>query len=167
IERIIAELDIDNEDIRTRKSWAISIDFDSETQRLTLDVKDAPIEQVVRKLSIQTGIDVLILGENGGGTVTPRRARQTRGTSGTGQQNQQTPQQPRRNLSPAALRNTVTLRLADAALEEVLTALFKGQIQEEPFYDSQEVHLLTTDEYLYPCCPPAMPSRKVGGHPKR
>ncbi len=135
-EEVIAELDIDTDAIRTRQQWAIAVDVDGETGRLAVDVKDAPIELVVREVSIRTGIDVLILGETGGGTLATRRvSRRVRGTLGAAQQAQaQTQSQSQSQQSALAslprgagtLRNTVTLRLADATLDEVLAALFKG-----------------------------------------
>ena len=127
-EQIIAELDIDNAAIRTRKQpYAISIEVASETGRLTVDIKDAPIQQVVRELSIQTGIDLLILGESRGGTTPLQRVRSTRRTPATAQQAQaQVAQQASRRLARTALYNTVSLRLADATLEAVLSALLKG-----------------------------------------
>jgi type II secretory pathway component GspD/PulD (secretin) len=135
-EALIVELDIDNADIRSRQAWAISIELDSEMQRLTVDVKNAPIEMVVRELSVQTGIDLLFLGDaeiqptRQQPRITPVRRVPTRTPVQQVQPPAQTqtsqPASRRRLTALNNERSTVTLRLAHATLEEVLTALFKG-----------------------------------------
>ena len=117
-EQFLSELDIANDAIRGRQQkGTIAIDVDSETQRLTVDILNAPIFGVIRQLSIQTGTDVVFLGEGGAtqessappsSQVTVRQERRT-GAS-----------QTQFNLKA----NTVTLRRTNATLETVLSALF-------------------------------------------
>ena len=169
VEQIVAELDIDNAEIRTRRQpFAIAIEVDSETGRLTVDVKDAPIEQVVRELSIRTGIDVLTLGEGGvgGRTRVPQRVRRTR-TSTSAQQAQtqqsQTVQQTSRRLASTGLRNTVSLRLADATLGAVLSALLKGTgytYKIEPHH-GKDLYIVGTGELIADGINPLVTSKHV------
>ena len=168
-EQIIAELDIDNAEIRTRQPFAISIEVDEETGRLTVDVKEAPIEQVVRELSIRTGINVLILGEQGRGQLSSRRAtRRARLPSsavtsqGQNQQAQST-QQVSRRFAQTALRNMVSLRLADATLGAVLSALLKGtgytsKIEQ---HHGKELYIVGTGELMSEGINPLVVSRQV------
>ena len=60
IERLLSELDVSTPEIRSRQMFAIWVEVDTEG-RISVDLKDAPIEMVVRELSIKTGINVVII----------------------------------------------------------------------------------------------------------
>ena len=120
-EQFLSELDIANDAIRGRQpKGTIAIDVDSETQRLTVDILNAPMFGVIRELSIQTGTDVVFLGEGGATQKSPVpsspqatvRREQIRSTS-----------QTQLNLA----ESTVTLRRTNATMETILAALFLGQ----------------------------------------
>ena len=104
-EQFLFELDIASDPIRTRQpGGAIAIHVDSQTQRLTVDILNAPLFDVIRQLAIQTGTDMMFLGVDG-----EPRALKTEASS-----------------QPDLMANTVTLRRTDATLETVLAALFLG-----------------------------------------
>ena len=115
VEQIIASLDVADDAIRTRQQWAIAIEVDQDTELLTVDVKDAAIERVIREIAIRTGINMLILGEGESRPSAPRnrRAVRTRRNPSTTQNTQiqqtqsQAVQQISRGLVRVGLRNTV------------------------------------------------------------
>ena len=113
-EQFLAELDTDDDAIRgRRKPGAISIDVDSETGMLTVDLLNAPRVDVIRELSIATGADVVFLNVNSAKPEAPASS-----TTDV-----------RRAVAepePSALTDTVTLRQKDATLSSVLSAMFLG-----------------------------------------
>jgi len=124
IEEIIAELDIDNDEIRSRQGFAISVEVDDEGL-ITIDAKDASVEMVIREISIRAGIDVTILSATGGATRTRRQPSQ-KPAGATPQQQRQQPRQRRRRVQSAGFAGNINLRLEKATLKEVFDALFEG-----------------------------------------
>ena len=113
-EQFLSELDTTDDAIRTREgSGAIAIDVDAPTGRLSVDLLNAPLFDVIRQLSIETGTDVVYLGE---GPPPPPPTQDSH--SGTTTSVSAAPAEP----SSA----TVTLRQSGATLEAVLPALFLG-----------------------------------------
>ena len=114
-EQFLAELDTDDDAIRgRRKPGAISIDVDNDTGLLTVDLLNAPRVDVVRELSIRTGMDMVFLGA---GEATPASEVSTSSSSARSAD---------ADPDPIASTDTVTLRQTDATLSSVLSALFLG-----------------------------------------
>ena len=113
-EQFLAELDTTDDGIRTRRGkGAMAIDVDGATGELSVDFLEAPLFDVIRQLSIHTGIDVVFLGES---PSPPESTIESRDDD-------------RRNVTPApadSVTDTVTFRQANATLESVLSALFLG-----------------------------------------
>ena len=112
-EQFLVELDTTDDAIRTRRGkGAIAIDVEDATGRLSVDLLDAPLFDVIRQLSIRTGTDVLFLGAS------------TPPASST-----ESPVDEGRNVSPTpsdSLTDTITFRQSNATLESVLASLFLG-----------------------------------------
>ena len=119
IEEIIAELDVDSDEIRSRQGFAISVEVDDEGL-VTIDAKDAPIEMVIREISIHAEIDVTILSAIGVDAPIRRQPAQP--------PSQAPPQsaRPRRGARVPAFTGNVNLRLEKATVKEVFDALFEG-----------------------------------------
>jgi type II secretory pathway component GspD/PulD (secretin) len=171
VEQIIASLDVADDAIRTRQQWATAIEVDQDTELLTVDVKDAAIERVIREIAIRTGINVLILGEGDTPSIgrRSRRAVRTRRNPSTAQgtQTQQTQsqavQQTSRGSVRVGLRNTVSLRLADATLKAVLAGLLKGTgytYKVEEHYGT-DLYIVGTGELMAGGINPLVTSKQV------
>ena len=129
LESLIDEIDIENPDIRSRQQIAVSVEVDDEGL-LTIDAKDAPMEVLLREISIRKGIDITILSSFGMGTSVSPRASTRR------QQATQQPPQPTVSTTPRSLVTSsrsgsmldalVNFRISRATLEETFDALFKG-----------------------------------------
>ncbi len=124
IEEIIAELDVDNDEIRSRQQFALSVEVDDE-DLITIDAKDASIEMVVREIAIRAHIDVTVLSTTGGAVRTRRQPAQKPAGAKSQQQRQQ-PRQRRRRAQSAGFAGNINLRLEKATLKEVFDALFEG-----------------------------------------
>lgn len=106
-EQFLKELDIDSDTLRSRSTkGTIAIAVDKQTQRLTVDIKNAPLFDVIRQLSIHTGVDVVFLYAD---SDVPKETATTDKSS----------------VSPPKV-DRVTVRLTEARLEAVLKALFIG-----------------------------------------
>lgn len=109
--QFLLELDIDSDAIRSRQpKGTIAIAVDEQTQLLTVDLKNAPLFDVIRQLSIHTAVDVVFLGVDG--------IVQTSSAS--------LPKESATTPKQATKAHSVTLRLTQATLEKVLNALFIG-----------------------------------------
>lgn len=134
IEQFLLELDIDNDAIRGRQpQGTIAIAVDGDTQRLTVDFKNAPLFDVVRQLAIETGIDVVFLGME----------RETVAETDKPSQRDTPPLQALR-ASP------VTLRRTDATLEMVLSALFLESSYTYKWTDAPKPMLIVGDSLSKP-----------------
>lgn len=113
-EQFLLELDTTDDAIRSRQgSGAIAIDVEDGTGRLSVDLLDAPLFEVIRQLSIHTGTDVVFLG----------------GSAAPPESSTDSPTDTKRGVSPPSSdlsTNTITLRRSGATLESVLPALFLG-----------------------------------------
>ena len=111
-EQFLLELDATDDAIRSRQgSGAIAIDVDDPTGRLSVDLLDAPLFDVIRQLSIRTGTDVVFLG----------------GSAAPPESSTDSPTDTKRGVTPLSSdssTNTITLRQSGATLESVLPALF-------------------------------------------
>jgi len=127
IESLISELDVSTPEIRSRQQWALWVEVDAEG-RISVDAKDAPMEMVVRELSIKTGINVAIIDTSATSSPEISRRRATAQAPQSAQPAQ--PSQPARttraSLAVGGLSGNVNLRITKATLEEVLDALFTG-----------------------------------------
>ncbi len=133
LESFLAEVDVDNANIRSRQQYALSVEVD-DSGLLTIDAKDATMESVLREISIKKGIDITIISGTGFAYTTPRTTRVRR----TDTTRPETPPQLPSSSAPPAPRvsglqstsssygETVNLRINKATLEEVFDALFKG-----------------------------------------
>ncbi|MFQ6043795.1 MAG: secretin and TonB N-terminal domain-containing protein, partial [Candidatus Poribacteria bacterium] len=135
IENLIKELDIDNDDIRSRQLTAVSVEVD-EDGLITIDAKDASISAVIREIAIKTGINVMILDVTSEveGILRPRPISRTQ-TQRQTVRPQATPlpspsTRSRRAPSRTSLANfdigNINLRMEKATLDEVFDALFSG-----------------------------------------
>lgn len=128
IENLLAELDVSTPEIRSRQQFALWLEVDTEG-RISVDAKDAPMEWVVRELSIKTGINVAIIDTyaTSSPTISTRRrtATQTAPAAQTRQQTSQ-PARTRTSRSVIGLSGNVNLRIEKSTLDSVLDALFTG-----------------------------------------
>jgi len=130
LEKLVEELDVEDADIRSRMRSAIWVEV-SPDGLISLDVKDAPIEMVVREISIKTGVDIVIV-EATGERVTPRARRVPQRLSEERKQSltrQTAIQQPARGIQVGLQGGTmgnINVRIENATLEEVFDALFAG-----------------------------------------
>jgi len=130
VEELIEELDISDAESRSRQQFAIWVEVD-ENGLISVDAKDAPMELVVREISIKTGISVTIIESTGGRVVGRRTTRQepeveiqstrqvTRTTRGGAGRQQSA-------ISRRRLIGNVNLRIEKATLDEVFDVLFSG-----------------------------------------
>ncbi|MFQ6115254.1 MAG: hypothetical protein ACE5NG_14445, partial [bacterium] len=125
LDHLLAEVDIENADIRSRQPSALSVEVDTEGL-ISIDAKDADMEMVIRELSIRTGIDVVIMEAFGESTVARRVARQRTKTQEATRAPQQPVRQPRSGFSRRGLIGNVNLRIEKATLSEIFDALFSG-----------------------------------------
>lgn len=70
LESLLSEIDIENSDIRSRQQTAVSVAVD-ESGLLTVDTKDAPMEELLREISIKKGIDITVLSRYGSSGIKP------------------------------------------------------------------------------------------------
>ena len=147
VEQLIEELDIADAELRSRQQFAIWVEVD-EDGLISVDAKDAPMELIVREISIKTGIDVTIMESTGGSTVARRR---TQGmpeveADASRQRARQAAQAatrpPQTAISRRGLIGTVNLRIKKATLDEVFDALFSGT---EYTYKQKAVHAVTAE----------------------
>lgn len=110
-EQFLSSMDIDSDAIRSRQpKGTIAIAQARETFRLTVDLKNAPLFDVIRQLSIETGVDVVFLDAEEA-AIEPKPDTLTGGAS----------------IAPESAEvHSVTLRLSSTTLERVLEAVFLG-----------------------------------------
>jgi len=133
IESFLKEIDVDNPDIRSRQQMAISVELD-DAGLVTIDAKDAPMEMLLREISIKKGIDITILGGSGSDfsssrtSSRARRTEQARVEQPSQQTTPQAPPTPRLNMQrqSSVYGESVNFRISNATLDEVFSALFKG-----------------------------------------
>ncbi|MBI1929371.1 secretin and TonB N-terminal domain-containing protein [Candidatus Poribacteria bacterium] len=97
VERFIAEYDVETDAIRSRLPTALRVAYD-ETGRVTIDAKNAGLEEIVRELVIQADVDVTLFG------AAPQAGQATAGR----------------------LQGRINLRIRDVTLDEAMEALFAG-----------------------------------------
>ncbi|HIE28167.1 TPA: hypothetical protein EYP66_12845 [Candidatus Poribacteria bacterium] len=135
IENLIKELDIDNDDIRSRQLTAVAVEVDEEGL-ITIDAKDASLSAVIREIAIKTGINIVILDVTSEieAILRPRPPSRTQ-TQRQTTRPQATPTtspsiRSRRAPSRTSLANfdigNINLRMEKATLDEVFEALFSG-----------------------------------------
>ncbi|MBM3238565.1 hypothetical protein FJZ31_19900 [Candidatus Poribacteria bacterium] len=135
VEKLMEELDVADDELRSRQQFAIWVEVD-EDGLISVDAKDAPMELVVREISIKTGIDVTIIESTGGSTVARRitqqrpeveaeTARETARLTAR-RAAQAAARQPQAAISRSGLSGNVNLRIKKATLDEVFDALFSG-----------------------------------------
>lgn len=115
LEGVLTELDVEDDTIRSRLPGALSVTV-TETGRLTLDVKGAPLETILREVAIRADVDITLLPSLGMGQL---RASQT-------SQSSQTTRAAPALRSASTTGEGIHLRLQDAELNEVLDALLVG-----------------------------------------
>ncbi len=157
LESFLAEVDVDNADIRSRQQTALSVEVD-DSGLLTIDAKDASMESVLREISIKKGIDITILSGTGFSYTTQRTVARARRTDTT--RPETPPQVPSSSAPPAprpSLQSTgsaygygelVNLRINKATLEEVFDALFKGTnyTYKKEIIDDKEFYIFGTSD---------------------
>ena len=164
VESLLDEIDIENPDIRSRQQTAVSVEVD-ESGLLTVDTKDAPIEELLRKISIRKGIDITIIG--GTTSVGSRTARVRRTTTNPEQGQQAQPQAqaaPRAvSQSRSALDGTVNFRISKATLEETFDSLFKGTgyAYKKEMIGSKEMYIIGTGDLIPGGGNPLVTSKKI------
>jgi type II secretory pathway component GspD/PulD (secretin) len=170
VKSLVDEIDIENPDIRSRQQMAISVDVDDEGL-LTIDAKDAPMEMLLREISIRKGIDITILSGAEVGALASRRASSTRG-----QQSRQQPPQvptastaapPRSRVTSSQLSSIsgelVNFRISKATLEQTFDALFKGTVYtyKKEMEDDRQFYIIGTGELSLGGGNPLVVSKKI------
>jgi type IV pilus assembly protein PilQ len=164
VEQLVEELDIENADIRSRQQYAIFVDVDA-LGLISIDVKDAPMELVIRELSVKTGIDVTLM-DTTGVSAAPSAPRRTRAVPARGQ-TQTAPQQPTGQavsaLSSRGYSGIVNVRMEKATLEQILDALFSGTEYTYKIQQSgdKEFYIVGTGELLLGGTNPLTISKKI------
>jgi len=166
VESLLDEIDIENPDIRSRQQTAVSVEID-ESGLLTVDTKDAPIEVLLREISIRKGIDITIIG--GGTTSLGSRTSRARRTTTNPEQGQQA--QPQAQSAPRAVQSqsrnaidgTINFRISKATLEETFDSLFKGTgyAYKKEMIGSKEIYIIGTGDLIPGGGNPLVISKKI------
>lgn len=155
LESYLAEIDVDNADIRSRQQTALSVEVD-DLGLITIDAKDATMESILREISIKKGINITILSRTGFAYTTPRTTTRTRRPDTT--RPETPPQVPSSSAPPAprvsfqstssAYGELVNLRINKATLDEVFNALFKGTnyTYKKEIIDNKEFYIFGTSD---------------------
>ena len=166
VENLLNEIDVENPNIRSRQQTAVSVEID-ESGLLTVDTKDAPIEDLLREISIKKGIDITILGGGGTTSLGYRARRTTTNVPEQGQQAQPVQSQaaPRAGLSQSrgAFDGTVNFRISKATLEETFDTLFKGTgyAYKKEMIGSKELYIIGTGDLIPGGGNPLVVSKKI------
>jgi type II secretory pathway component HofQ len=166
IENLLKEIDIENPYIRSRKQSAVSVEVD-ESGLLTVDTKDAPIEELLREVSIKKGIDITILSGYGESTSLGSTVRRT--TSSSPEQGQQTqpaqaPPSSRSVMSRSSgASDIINFRISKATLEETFDSLFKGTgyAYKKEMIGSKELYIIGTGDLISGGGNPLVMSKKI------
>ena len=170
LERLLEEIDVEDPDIRSRQETAIAVEVD-DAGLLTIDAKDAPMETLLREISIRKGIDMTLLGSAGLGAQTP--ARTLRASVIERQQEAQSPQQSaapataayraRYSRSGGTSGELVNFRISNATLEETFDALFKGTeyTYKKSMEEDREFYIIGTGDLITGADNPLVVSKKI------
>jgi type II secretory pathway component HofQ len=170
IENLLKEIDIDNPDIRSRQQNVVSVEVD-ESGLLTVDTKEASIEELLREISIKKGIDVTIFrgyGESASlSSMVPSRKTQELGRS---EQMQQAPipqapisQRTSSAQSSSTFGGVINFRISKATLEETFDGLFKGTgyAYKKEIIGSKELYIVGTGDLISGGGNPLVISKKI------
>ncbi len=170
LEKLLEEIDVEDPDIRSRQETAIAVEVDDEGL-LTIDAKDAPMETLLREISIRKGIDMTLLGSAGLGTQTS--ARTLRASAIERQQEAQSPQpsaaptaaayRARYSRSGGTFGGLVNFRISKATLEETFDALFKGTeyTYKKSAEGDREFYVVGTGDLITGADNPLVVSKKI------
>jgi hypothetical protein len=171
LEKLLEEIDVEDPDIRSRQETAIAVEVDDEGL-LTIDAKDAPMETLLREISIRKGIDMTLLGNAGLGTQTSSRA--LRASVIERQQEAQSAQQSATPTAAAyrsrgiprsgrAFGDLVNFRISKATLEETFDALFKGTeyTYKKSMEEDREFYIIGTGDLITGADNPLVVSKKI------
>lgn len=170
LEKLLEEIDVENPDIRSRQETAIAVEVD-DAGLLTIDAKDAPMETLLREISIRKGIDMTLLGSAGLGTQTS--ARTLRASVIERQQEAQSTQQSATPTAAAYRRgiprsgrtsgDLVNFRISKATLEETFDALFKGTeyTYKKSMEENREFYIIGTGDLITGADNPLVVSKKI------
>ena len=118
ISRVLKELDIENDAIRSRLVGALAVEVSSEG-RISIDAHEVHLVRALRELAVHTNIDITLLGE----TTTSVRTRSV--SSEAPSTSSSAPALlPRNAMSPQSI--VLNLRLQDASLDEAMQAVLAG-----------------------------------------
>jgi type II secretory pathway component GspD/PulD (secretin) len=170
LEKLLEEIDVEDPDIRSRQQTAIAVEVDDDGL-LTIDAKDAPMETLLREISIRKGIDMTLLGSAGLGTQTSSRALRT---STIERQQEAQSSQPSATSTAAAYRRgisrsgrtsgeLVNFRISKATLEETFDALFKGTeyTYKKSMEENREFYIIGTGDLIAGADNPLVVSKKI------
>jgi type II secretory pathway component GspD/PulD (secretin) len=172
LEGLLSELDIDNPDIRSRQQVAVSVEVD-DSGLITVDAKGAPIEEIMREISIRKGIDITLLAAGGVTSVGSRtRARRTANVQEQGQQTQPVQAAPLQTTQRVSASGTgmsdgyVNIRITKATLEETFDSLFKGTgyAYKKETIGSKEIYIIGTGDLMPGGGNPLVASKKIELH---
>ncbi len=171
LEKLLEEIDVEDPDIRSRQETAIAVEVDDDGL-LTIDAKDAPMEILLREISIRKGIDMTLLGNAGLGTQTSSRA--LRASVVERQQEAQASQQSAAPAAAAYRRSRysrsggtsgelVNFRISNAKLEETFDALFKGTeyTYKKSAEGDREFYIIGTGDLITGADNPLVVSKKI------